>query len=323
MPFENQISGLTEIWQHRRHIVYFLLLACVIFAIYSLFTDDPAEFFAYLIGGSVIIWLTNRRAKAMEDSVRMAERGQAISRFESALKLLENENAPVIVGAVYALHWMAREEAEYRGPVFDVLCELIRESGDGSKINAKKIAAKLLFKVDGNEPKRIYQNDANLEGANLSGWDLSKMKLVSANLCEADLSGANIKGVDMTGANLSRAKIDRIQTNNETKMCGALLQGIQVSSMELQGVDFSGADMRAKSGNPTSFTHVNFPDCNFDGAQLDKVWFKNSDFSNAKNLTANQLIKASSLQGVRGLPEEIKKEIEENRPELFEQESDN
>ena len=289
---------------------------CALFVVLALVCGKPLEFLAYLFGGSMIIWLTNRRAKAMEDTVRMGERGQAIARFESALKLLENDYTPVVVGAVYALNWMAREEEKYRGPVFDVLCELIREGGTDekgieSRTNAQKTAATLIFCVEENDEDRIYPNGARLAGANLADWNLSGMILESADLHGANLQGADLRRVDMTGARLTETTLLGVKTNEETKMIGVNLQGVQVSSIDLSGTDFSGADMRPGSERHSRFRHVEFTGCNFKDTILQGCHLDSSNFENAKNLTLRQLQSAESLIGVRGLPEEFQVELKE------------
>ena len=312
-------SSLTEIgkWLDQR-LIAFLFIGLAIFTVIALALGKPLEFFAYLFGGSIIIWLANRRARAMEDSVRMAERGQTISRFESALKLLENDHAPVIVGAVYALHWITREEPNYLGPVFDVLCELIREKDTNLKNNAKKTAANLIFSDDGSNSSIIYPNKANLVGANLSDWDLSEMTLASAKLRSADLSGANLRGTDLTGANLTEAKIDRVKVNGKTNLQHANLQGIDVSSTDLSGIDFSDADMRTGGRIQSSFKHVNFTGCDFNGAKLDNARFDGSNFKDAKNLTYSQLSTVRSLVEVDGLTSEMENDLKKYRPQIFE-----
>lgn len=304
-------------WLDQR-LIAFLFIGLAIFTVIALALGKPLEFFVYLFGGSIIIWLANRRARAMEDSVRTAERGQTISRFESALKLLENDHAPVIVGAVYALHWIAREEPNYLGPVFDVLCELIREKDTSLKTNAKKTAANLIFNDDGSNSSIIYPNKANLIGANLSDWDLSEMTLASAKLHSADLRGANLSGTDMTGADLTEAKIDRVKINGKTKLQHANLQGIHVSSTDLSGADFSYADLRTGSRIHSSFKHVDFSGCDFNGAKLDNARFDGSNFQNAKNLTYSQLSTVQSLAGVQGLSSELENELKKFRPQIFE-----
>ena len=318
MPALNHVSRFlmsVGAWLDRR-LTVLLFGGCALFVVLALVCGKPLEFLAYLFGGSMIIWLTNRRAKAMEDTVRMGERGQAISRFESALKLLENDYTPVVVGAVYALNWMAREEEKYRGPVFDVLCELIREKGadekdQQSRTNAQKTAAKLIFCIDENDEGRIYPNGARLAGANLEDWNLSGMILASADLHGANLQGADLTGVDMTRAKLTETDLRGVTTNEETKMVNANLQGVQVSSIDLSDTDFSGADMRPGSERHSAFRHVEFMRCNFKDTKLQGCRLDNSNFKDTKHLTLAQLQSAESLIGVRGLTKEFQDQLKD------------
>ena len=154
-------------WLEPRFTVVIVVAIPVVIVVY-LWCGEVGRFLTYVVGGAAVIWLTNRRATAMEDNVALAQKGQAVARFESAVKLLESKNSAIIVGAVYALNRMAKEEVEYRAPVFDVLCELIREGGEEYLESARKIAVRLIFEKEGEDGGKTYSFHGRLMEANLS-----------------------------------------------------------------------------------------------------------------------------------------------------------
>ena len=242
----SNISG----WLDRR-LPFLLVVACPCLLLIYAFGGQTGEYTTYLVGGAVVIWLTNRRAKAMESNVSIAQKGQSIARFESAVRLLESDNSPIVVGAVYALHRMAVEEPEYQAPVFDVLCELIRESRKEHLGGAKRIALKLLFSQEGEKDSEMYPFKARLKEADLSNWDLSEMCLIGAALEDSNLDHANISGTDLSNADLTSASIDGLVMNDQTKMKGITLRGVKVSSMTFRSIDLSNSDMRTAGVSTT------------------------------------------------------------------------
>ena len=287
-----------------------------------LFCGEVGRFLTYVVGGAAVIWLTNRRAAAMEDNVALAQKGQAVARFESAVKLLESSSSAIIVGAVYALDRMAREEKEYRAPVFDVLCELIREHEQDHLESARKIAIRIIFAKESEGDAVAYPFRGRLVGAKLSGWDLSDLDFSRAEFASADLNQANLQASVLRGANLSNASIYQLKVNRETDMREVILRGVEVSSGDFKGISFSRADMRREAGVVTRFGFVNFVDCDFGEARLDGVEFRNVRFENCRNLTEEQLLSVGLLFNVEGVGTTIESALREKKPELFRDESE-
>lgn len=303
-------------WLTNRFTAVLVVAIPVVIVVY-LFCGEVGRFLTYVIGGAAAIWLTNRRATAMEDNVALAQKGQAVARFESAVKLLESDNSAIIVGAVYALNRMAKEEAEYRAPVFDVLCELIREDGEDHSVSARKIAVRLVFEKASEDGSKTYPFRGRLMQAKLSGWDLSGLDFSGANLEGADLNHANVRDSILKGSNLVRASIYGLEVNSKTNMQGIVLRGVEVSSTDFNGIDLSGADLRPGGGSITRFGHVNFIDCDFRGARLDGTKFRSVRFKGCKNLTEEQLLRAGALVSVEGLEEGMELAVRQEKPELF------
>ena len=301
----------------------FILAAAVpILVVVYLAFGEIGKFLTYIIGGAAVIWLTNRRAAAMEDNVALAQKGQAVARFESAVKLLESNNSAVIVGAVYALDRMATEEKEYKAPVFDVLCELIREGEQEHLESARKIATRIIFAKENEEGGKAYGFRGRLTGAELSGWDLSGLDFSKAEFAGADLSHANLKDTVLRGANLAGAKIYALEIDSRTNMQEVILRGVEVSSSTLRGIDMSRADLGPGNGIGTRFNFVTFVSCDFGDACLDGAQLKNVKFEDCKNLTEEQLLRVGSLCRVEGLGSAIESALRRKKPELFREDSE-
>ena len=287
-----------------RHLITFSIIAALISLFLFLSGDkELAKFIAYIIGGVLIIFLTNRRAKAMEKNVRLSEKGQSIERFKSAVKLLGEHESVTSVGAVYALHRMAQDEPKVCESAFDVLCEYIRQAEKGDV--ATQIALKLIFGTDGADHYNVASREANLSGACLANRDLSNLTLIASDLSNADLSNANIRGTGFTESNLTEAEIRNVQADSSTIMRKAVLKGIKVSSADLSDIDFSEADFRP-SDVVSSFKHVDFSNCDFNNARMDGASFDSSNFKGAKNLTKEQILSTQSPNGIRGLPDSLR-----------------
>lgn len=308
-------------WLDRKFSVVLIAAIPTLVLVY-LFCGESGRFLTYVVGGAAVIWLTNRRATAMEDNVALARKGQAVARFESAVKLLESRSSAIIVGAVYALDRMAREEKEYKAPVFDVLCELIREDEEEHLESARKIAVRVIFARTNEGDAMAYPFPGRLMGARLSSWDLSGLDFSRAELASADLSHANLQDSVLRGANLSKASIYGLKVNSKTSMREVILRGVEVSSGDFKGIDFSGADMRRDGGVVTQFDFVNFIECDFEKARLDGTEFRNVKFDNCRNLTEEQLLRVGLLSKVEGLGSAMESALREKKAELFREESD-
>ena len=148
---------------------------------------------------------------------------------------------------------------------------------------------------------------ASFENSSLVGANFSKAKLITARLTlpyEAKVwqtSSVNFSGADLTGANFSDTTL-ATDTNN--------YKGVYVnfSGATLKSVNFTNATL----GNDTfglSLSGKDLSGCNFTNAKLDKVWLSDSvitnvNFSNARNLTIDQLsatknYKNKNLSGIK------------------------
>ena len=282
-------------WMDGRWFPVILVGAIITLFLIFLRSEEIGQFLSYVVGGAVVIWLTDRRAKAMEDNVSLAQKGQAVTRFESAVKLLESSNSAIVVGAVYALHRMATEETEYRRPVFDVLCELIRENRQKQFQSGREIAVKILFSTKSEDGQKVYPFEGRLKGAKLNGWDLSGLDFSGSDFEGADLSNVSFANSILAAANLTCASVSGLKVNERTNCRGVRFCGVHLSSIVFREVDMSKTDFRAAGAIVTQLSFVNFEGCDFrdacfDGAKLDKVTFKNCKHWTPEQLTNAHLV---------------------------------
>ena len=276
--------------EESRPLVAFMLVAgAAIFLGYCL-NASLAQFAAYLVGGGTIILLANRRATAMENNVRVAEKGQVIARFKNAVEMLGSQHSPIWIGAIYALHQMAEEEKELRKSVFDVLCEFARVAESGRE-TARQIVIDILFS---SSEENIYHGfRARLPKANFSGFRLPKLNLANANLSGATFGDMSAAEVDLTDANLTFAK-----SADKVNLKKAILVGADLSNSTLN--------------------NVHFDEANFKRAVMQDADFSGSYFHRARNLTYEQLATVRSLRDVSGLEVEVEAKLRENHLRLFE-----
>ena len=291
-----------------------VVVASVLIYLWHGISPEFAKFVGYLIGGCLVIAqiiISNRRAtaaentaSAMQQTAASTEKGNIAERFKNAIEHLGHESASVRLGGIYALHHLAQENADYRKRVFEILCAHVRETTT-NKAEYKprrhtryamsqpsveiESVLKLLF--DTQTSKSIYTNSvAKLPGSNLEGAVLRY-----SNLLLADLSWTNIRYSFLQSADLTQAFL-----------FGATMAKANVKNAVMKKAQFGQADL--------SFT-------NFEGVDLQDANFKNADcrccdFLSAKNLTAEQLLKAYSLHKAK-LPENIKKQIKEKKSKLL------
>lgn len=129
-----------------RHIIdkHFTLFASYFFSDSENPRGEAAKLLAQIIGGTAIIWgvfVANKRAKAIEDGNEQTkesneltkeanitlEKGNTAERFKNAIEHLGSGVPAIVLGGIYALHQIAKDNKEYRNQVLNILCSYIRE----------------------------------------------------------------------------------------------------------------------------------------------------------------------------------------------------
>ena len=291
-------------------IVVAVLLAIAGLIVLFRYDSELAKFTAYLLGGGLLLWqvwtssqraqAADETAKAMQKTANSTEKGNIAERFKNAIEHLGHESVSVRLGGIYALHHIAQEVDDYRERVFEILCAHIRDTTrqDGYKpqtipiigknsawfsrpsIEIQSILKLLFRKLPWN---RAYEGFyANLDYAYLTEADFSILNIQSASFTSANLQGAFFFGSDLQKASFLNAN--------------------------LRGAFFHDAKLKG-----TRFWNTDLQDTNLAGTNLQEA-----DLTRAKNLTAEQLLKAKTLYNAI-LPDEIEAEIRQRKPELLEE----
>ena len=88
-------------------------------------TLEWLKFYAYVVGGIVLIWqvrIANRRATALERTAALGEKGNITERFKNAIEHLGNPSESIRMGGIYGLYHVVRESRGYADTVLKILC---------------------------------------------------------------------------------------------------------------------------------------------------------------------------------------------------------
>jgi uncharacterized protein YjbI with pentapeptide repeats len=157
-----------------------------------------------------------------------------------------------------------------------------------------------------------YLMDSNLAGANLCKADLREADLSGAYLMEADLSEADLREADLSGAYLMEANL------YEADLRKANLREADFMEAELLRADLREADLSGAHLVEADLSGAGLIGADLSGADLSEADLSRATLRGAKNLTTNQLCKASTLY-LAQLGEEIKNQTEEKCPELLQE----
>ena len=197
--------------------------------------------------------LTERRVKAAEDNVRVAQEGHITEGFTRAIEHLGHESDSVRLGGAYELFHLARDTPDLRQTVLDILCAHIRRTTgepayrkDYKRKPSEEIQS-LLTLLFVQEYKVFTGLDINLQGSCLNGSNLryarlEKAHLFEAQLHEADLSDTQLHGADLRGAQLHGADLREAQLHG-THLEGAQLHRADLSDTQLHGTHLFGAQL--------------------------------------------------------------------------------
>ena len=204
----------------------------------------------------------------------------AAEQFKNAIEFLKSENQTAVQAGVQTLFNLATTQPnEYSQPVFEVLCNYLRESKSHKSLMSLAIAFlapktevssvtqtivdKLFCEI---ESRKFYQgykanlSDAilrgvNLPGANLDDANLQRADLYCANLQKANLKNADLRGADLTNANLQGADLTNANLQG-ADLSNANLQGADLSDANLQGAILKDADLRGSQSSKGYTKHI-------------------------------------------------------------------
>jgi uncharacterized protein YjbI with pentapeptide repeats len=183
-----------------------------------------------VIGGFCVIWGLLINAQRVSEQTRqndIAENNNSKNIFSNAVKHLESDNQAIVVGGIYALHNIAKENDFDAKMVFEVFCTYIREK---SYYIAIQTIIDILFK--GND-YITYQHFI------------------------PDFSDAKLNNVDFSEAIINKGKFFRVKLNNCTFL-NAKLFNCRFDYSEMTDCKFISTNL-----SKISFLSVPFVSCKF------------------------------------------------------------
>ncbi len=264
-----------------------------------------------------------QQQQAAQQQQQQAVRDLLISnQLSKGFEQLASDKIAIRLGGIYALEGVmntSERPEQYRGPILEMLCALVRESTIGKTVYEKpaidiQAALTVIGRRKGQELPDLAKVNipgANLSGANLRGADLDSADLNSAYLSGASLSGANLLGANLTGANLTGANLSRVDLTGAdltganlgladlnggylsgANLSGANLGGTNLRSADLSGANLSGANLRGANLHGAYPIRADLSGANLSGVDLSGANLSGANLSGAKDLIQTQLNEA-------------------------------
>jgi uncharacterized protein YjbI with pentapeptide repeats len=230
--------------------------------------------------------LSRRAVELTRRTVAITEQGQVTDRYTKAIEQLGSEKLDVRIGSIYALDRIARDSAEDRLAVMEVLTAFIRE-------HSREPWQPLKTHADPREPgadrpektlrpdvqaaisvvgRRNHTDDVqrlDLTGADLAGGGLANAQLQRANFTDANLAHAALLFSNLTGALLFGADLTHAMLN-DTNLTGAHLGGADLTDAILADANLTDVTFANGPGiDNTVLTRAQFFRANLIHARLD------------------------------------------------------
>jgi hypothetical protein len=255
------------------------------------------------LGGVVVLlgaWFTYRQLaigreqlrhsiNSSREQLRVAEQGQITERFTRAVDQLGSDQLDVRLGGIYALERIARDSADDRVAVVEVLAAFVRHhapwppkrpsehpADNGVSMTVTWLRRRMpdvqavmtiLSRADWRDTSvELQLNDTDLRAAflpdaRLHNAYLREVHLESAvlpravlrvHLRNAHLQHALLRDADLEGVNLQRAHLE------EADLRGARLGRARLASADLRGAKLAGADLRGAKADTTTIWPTGF-----------------------------------------------------------------
>lgn len=158
-------------------------------------------------------------------------------------------------------------------------------------------------------------HQAKLRKADCQFANLQEAFLVEANLQEAVLYGANLQGAYLDQANLQQADLGtsklRMADLRDTNLQEAYLQRAKLQRADLRGANLQEADLIEAELQGTLLWRANLQgavlqDANLEGAQLWRANLEGTNFTDAINLTQQQIDQSTRRDSTTILPDYLK-----------------
>ena len=238
----------------------------VVIVLICFFGSKEAEFARLLItgmiavGGGYSLILAARRAVKFSEQVDTAQKQVEIGQNQlfneqlgRAAELLANEKMAIRQAGVRVLADLAEKTPDQVKLIMQIIYDFVAADALSSAMPRERLDIALGIKTLG----FLY---------NKSGQKVELKKLVA-------FTGYHLKGLDLSDAQLQGVRFFAVK-----------LQGAQFSNAQLQRTDFNGAQLQG-----AYFYDAQLQRTDFKGANLQWVDCMGADFSNAENLTKNQV----------------------------------
>ena len=280
----------------------------------------------------------------------LMEQSQVTTRFAQAIEQLGSPQLPVRLGAIYALEGIAFDAPNYYRTVLEVLSGFARtiknpmaatveaylaavENGESPQrpepliVEDLRTALKVIQRLIEQKglPDAAFMVDlqkADFRGLDLDSVNFDNVDLSYATLICVSLKISTIKGSICHKANFQHAKL------NHGKIFNCYLGGSIFDYTDFDLCDIDNSILVRCQFNRTQLTRTTLTTCFFDEADFTNASFSQANISqssfnyaeleNCKNLTLKQLLQAKSLYEAN-LPEELERELRQQKPSLFEQ----
>jgi hypothetical protein len=227
--------------------------------------------------------------------LRTSHEAQISDRFTRAVDQLgRRDDAPdVAVGGAFALERIARDSANDRKPISDVLSAYVRRHSsrpvqesepERLDVRAPDIQAAMTVLASG-----MFDDTRLVELFDIRLINLEGVQLRGANLDRAKLRGAWLPSVGLQSANLLRADF------SQALMQSADMHGALANLANFRGVMLNGADCREGSFYEVDFRDAILEEVDFRGVNLSYSNFKDAYLGEAKLNTA--ILEHAKLQG--------------------------
>ena len=270
---------------------------------------DVVRFIAYLVGGLLLgwqVWISNRRAAAFEDTVRVGREGNIAERFKNAIEHLGSASMSVRIGGIHVLYSIAKakESREYARAVLEILAAHLREKSKVPNCSDEvKTIVRILFpNFDEEEIFKMADSEFALKDIDLAGANLERAHLDNRSFFRVDFSRANLTRANLEGSFLCETSLE-CATLKDARLQGAELRRCALGSADCQHADFSKASL--DRGNDSCFVHTDLSHADFRGAEV----------------LPEYLMEASTLYGAK-MDGDVLAEIQSQKPELLAPPSD-
>jgi len=186
-------------------------------------------------------------------------------RFKNSIDQLGSESNAIVLGGIYTLHRIAKEDESYRENVFNILCSYVRDVTTTDSYQKK-------YKRKPSEP---IQTILNILSKNENDFQIYRQ------LLQIDFSGAYLVGTDLQRANLTYAILYK------ANLTGAILYKANLTSSYLTLGNFTSANLENANLTDANLENANLTDANLMSANLTKANLKNADFTDANLGGAN------------------------------------